>query len=165
MVYMLMGGVEVSGEHHRDCLVNLNSTTRLEVKPVPPTTFQMVGIWVLQKRSGIGCMGWWAMKKAFIIEAGIWAKAHAQHGQFGRATWDAFMPMKLFHTKGSFKRPAVQDFRMDCNEYYVDPTDTAAVAQPVQTGMECWTLTGFMEGSAQAAYPNSSRFTRSISFL
>jgi penicillin-binding protein 1A len=45
---------------------------------------------------------------------------------------DATLPYK----KGSFKRPPSIDFRMDCNEYYIDPADSITQPAPQEWSVE-----------------------------
>lgn len=132
MVYMLMGGVEVSGGTSQGLPRELKLDNEIGGKTgttnnasdgwyMGITKDLVSGAWVGGDEKSIHYRSW-DMGQGSRTARPIWA------GYMKRVYADETLPYK----KGAFKRPALQDFRMDCNEYYVDPTDTAAVAQPVQ---------------------------------
>lgn len=137
MVYMLMGGVEVSGGTSQGLPRELKVDNEIGGKTgttnnasdgwyMGITKDLVSGAWVGGDEKSIHYRSW-DMGQGSRTARPIWA------GFMKRVYADETLPYK----KGSFKRPGVMDFRMDCNEYYVDPGDTTAVAQPVQ---QAWTI-------------------------
>lgn len=131
MIYMLMGGVEVSGGTSSGLPHDLKVDNEIGGKTgttnnasdgwyMGITKDLVSGAWVGGDEKSIHYRSW-DMGQGSKTARPIWAlymrKVYA----------DATLPYK----KGSFKRPPSIDFRMDCNEYYADPSDTAAIAQPV----------------------------------
>ncbi|HET9053678.1 MAG TPA: penicillin-binding transpeptidase domain-containing protein, partial [Cyclobacteriaceae bacterium] len=130
MIYMLMGGVEVTGGTSYYLPADLKTDNEIGGKTgttnnasdgwyMGVTKDLVSGAWVGGDEKSIHYRNW-DMGQGARTARPIWV-------EYMRKVYaDATLPYK----KGAFKRPASIDFRMDCNEYYTDPADSTL--QPVQ---------------------------------
>lgn len=132
MVYMLMGGVEVRGGTSAGLPSDLREGNEIGGKT--GTTNNASDGWYMGVTKDL-VSGAWVGGDEKSIHYRSWDMG--QGSRTARPIWALYMrkvyaDASLPYKKGTFKRPAKADFRMDCNEYYIDPVDTAKQAQPVQ---------------------------------
>lgn len=132
MVYMLMGGVEVRGGTSAGLPLELREGNEIGGKT--GTTNNASDGWYMGVTKDL-VSGAWVGGDEKSIHYRSWDMG--QGSRTARPIWAIYMKKvyadaSLPYKKGTFKRPAKADFRMDCNEYYIDPVDTAKQVQPVQ---------------------------------
>lgn len=132
MIYMLMGGVEISGGTSSGLSRDLKENNEIGGKT--GTTNNASDGWYMGVTKDL-VSGAWVGGDEKSIHYRSWDLG--QGSKTARPIWAAYMKKvyadaTLPYKKGSFNRPGSIDFRMNCDEYYIDPTDTTAVKQPVQ---------------------------------
>ena len=132
MIYMLMGGVEIIGGTSSGLPFELKKDNEIGGKT--GTTNNASDGWYMGVTKDL-VSGAWVGGDEKSIHYRSWDLG--QGSKTARPIWAAYMKKvyadaSLPYKKGSFNRPASIDFRMSCDEYYIDPTDTTSVKQPVQ---------------------------------
>lgn len=132
MVYMLMGGVEIKGGTSGGLPYELKVDNEIGGKT--GTTNNASDGWYMGVTKDL-VSGAWVGGDEKSIHYRSWDMG--QGSRTARPIWAAYMKKvyadnTLEYKKGSFKRPATLDIRLDCEEYYIDPTDTTQTQQPVQ---------------------------------
>jgi penicillin-binding protein 1A len=132
MVYMLMGGVEVKGGTSAGLPYELRENNEIGGKT--GTTNNASDGWYMGVTKDL-VSGAWVGGDEKSIHYRSWDMG--QGSRTARPIWAAYMKKvyadnTLEYKKGSFKRPTTLDIRLNCEEYYIDPTDSAQTQQPVQ---------------------------------
>jgi|JI9StandDraft_2_1071091.scaffolds.fasta_scaffold03653_5 penicillin-binding protein 1A len=137
MIYMLMGGVEVTGgtSYYLPADLKLDN----EIGGKTGTTNNASDGWYMGVTKDL-VSGAWVGGDEKSIHYRSWDMG--QGSRTARPIWVLYMrkvyaDATLPYKKGSFKRPPRIDFRMDCSEYYnIDPTDSTTQPVPQQE----WTV-------------------------
>lgn len=132
MIYMLMGGVEISGGTSSGLPIELKKDNEIGGKT--GTTNNASDGWYMGVTKDLVSGGWVGGDEK-SIHYRSWDLG--QGSKTARPIWAAYMKKvyadaALPYKKGSFNRPASLDFRMTCDDYTISSSDTATVQQPVQ---------------------------------